>query len=89
MKEQKTFTELEYNLIKHKLDSITDHYIKETMSLQQTIQDQRTIINSLDYEIKELKTPFYIKLMRKQYDNIFYIFIALSFFYFFFHFITL
>ena len=89
MKKQKTYTELQYNLIKHRLDTFTNHYIKETTDLQQTIQDQKTIINSLEYEIKELKTPFYIKLMRKQYDKVFYIFIAFSFFYFFFHFITL
>ena len=89
MKTQKIYTELQYNLIKDRLDSFTNHYLKEIADLHQTIQDQKTIINSLEYEIKELKTPFYIKLMRKQYDKVFYIFIAFSFFYFLFHFLTL
>ena len=89
MKTQKIYTELQYNLIKDRLDSFTNHYLKEIADWHQTIKDQKTIINSLEYEIKELKTPFYIKLMRKQYDKVFYIFIAFSFFYFFFHFLTL
>ncbi len=89
MKEQKTYTELQYNLIKEQLKSLRHNYYMEVSDLAKNIQDQKTIINSLEYEIKELKTPFYIKLMRKQYDKVFYIFIALSFFYFFFHFITL
>ncbi len=89
MKEQKTYTELQYNLIKEQLKSLRHNYYMEVSDLAKTIQDQKTIINSLEYEIKELKTPFYIKLMRKQYDKVFYIFIAFSFFYFFFHFITL
>ena len=89
MKKQKTYTELQYNLIKEQLKSLRHNYYTEVSDLAKTIQDQKTIINSLEYEIKELKTPFYIKLMRKQYDKVFYIFIAFSFFYFFFHFITL
>jgi hypothetical protein len=86
MKINKTYTETEYNILNAK-------YERLAINLNNIIIEEKKksnfIINELETQIKELKTPFYIKLMRKQYDKIFYIFLALTFFYFFFHFITL
>ena len=86
MKINKTYTETEYN-------SLNAKYKNLAINLNNIIIEEKKksnfIINELETQIKELKTPFYIKLMRKQYDKVFYIFIAFSFFYFFFHFITL
>ena len=86
MKINKTYTETEYN-------SLNAKYKNLAINLNNIIIEEKKksnfIINELETQIKELKTPFYIKLMRKQYDKIFYTFLALTFFYFFFHFITL
>jgi len=86
MEINKTYTETEYNILNAK-------YERLAINLNNIIIEEKKksnfIINELETQIKELKTPLYIKLMRKQYDKIFYIFLALTFFYFFFHFITL
>jgi archaellum component FlaC len=86
MKINKTYTETEYNILNAK-------YERLAINLNNIIIEEKKksnfIINELETQIKELKTPLYIKLIKGSYDYLFFIFLGITFLYFFFHFITL
>jgi len=86
MKISKTYTETEYNILNAK-------YERLAINLNNIIIEEKKksnfIIDELETQIKELKTPLYIKLIRGSYDSLFFIFLGITFLYFFFNFITL
>ena len=93
MKISKTYTETEYNILNTKYERLIMNidYLKTDYnnSIIKERKKSNWIINDLKTQIKELNTPLYIRLIKGSYDSLFFIFLGVTFLYFFFHFITL